>query len=342
MHAIDAVVTGATGLLGSHVVRRLVDDGARVRCLVRSTSRTAHIEGPQVELVQVDLHQPEALAQVLKGVRAVFHFAGHLTAAAPLNTDEKDAAYSLNVESTRALLEAAAMAGVERFVYASSVGVYGPEAVSPIGEDTPPDPVSAYGRSKVVAEGAVMEYHRRGLPGTVIRPSICYGAGDRHFLPAARRLVRLPVLPLVGGGRHLLDVASAIDVAGLAVAAASAPRAAGRVYNAASGHPGSLRDIIAVLHEVEGTPRPLIVPVSEGLMRFSAPVAQRIVALVAPGMEGTMSSVGTRYSARDVYYDMSRAASEIGFQPRYDFRRGLELALEAEKSAVCGAAPHAR
>jgi dihydroflavonol-4-reductase len=341
MHTIDAVVTGATGLLGSHVVRRLVDDGARVRCLVRPTSRTAHIEGPQVELVTADLHQPAALAAVLKGVRVVFHFAGHLTASAPLNADEDDSVYSLNVESTKALLEAAAMAGVERFVYASSVAVYGADAVSPIVEDTPPDPVSAYGRSKVVAEGAVMEYHRRGLPGTVIRPSICYGAGDRHFLPAARRMVRLPVLPLVDGGRHLLDIASAVDVAGLAVAAASAARAAGRTYNAASGHPGSLRDIIGILHEVEGTPRPLIIPVSEGLMRFSAPVAQRIAALLVPGMESAMSSVGATYSARDVYYDMSRAATELGFKPRYDFRRGLEVALEAEESAARGAVPTA-
>jgi dihydroflavonol-4-reductase len=341
MHTIDAVITGATGLLGSHVVRCLVDAGARVRCLVRPSSRTAHIEGPDVELVQADLHEPAALAAVLKGARVVFHFAGHLTASAPLNADEDDSVYSLNVEGTKALLEAAAMAGIERFVYASSVGVYGVDAVSPIGEDILPDPVSAYGRSKVVAEGAVMEYHRRGLPGTVIRPSICYGAGDRHFLPAARRMVRLPVLPLVGGGRHLLDIASAIDVAGLAVAAASAPGAAGRVYNASSGHPVSLRDIIAILHEVEGTPRPLIMPVSEGLMRFSAPVAQRIAAVLVPGMESTMSSVGASYSAHDVYYDMSRAGAELGFQPRYDFRRGLVAARDAEASAVRGAVPTA-
>jgi dihydroflavonol-4-reductase len=341
MDAIDAVVTGATGLLGSHVVRRLVDDGARVRCLVRPTSRTAHIEGPQVELVTADLHQSAALAAVLKGVRLVFHFAGHITASAPLNADEDDSVYSLTLESSKALLEAAAMAGVGRFVYVSSVGVYGADAVSPIGEDTLPDPVSAYGRSKVAAEAAVMEYHRRGLPCTVIRPSICYGAGDRHFLPAARRMMRLPVLPLVDGGRHLLDIASAIDVAGLAVTAASAPRAVGRVYNASSGHPVALRDIIAILHEVEGTPRPLILTVSEGLMRFAAPVAQRIAALLVPGMESTMSAVGASYSAHDVFYDMTRAKAEIGFQPRYDFRRGLEAAREAEASAVRGALPTA-
>ncbi len=68
-------------------------------------------------------------------------------------------------------------------------------------------------------------------------------------------------------------------------------------------------------------------------MRFSAPVARRIVALVAPGMEGTMSTVGARYSAHDVYYDMSRARTELGFTPQYDFRRGLERAREEELAA---------
>jgi nucleoside-diphosphate-sugar epimerase len=336
MYTIDAVVTGATGLLGTHVVRRLVESGARVRCLIRPTSRTAHIEGPQVELVPADLRQPAALTALLKGVRVVYHFAGHLTAASPLNADEGDAPYRLNVESTRALLEAAAGSGVARLVYASSVAVYGVEAVSPIAEDALLDPVSAYGRSKVAAEAVVMEYHRRGMSSTVIRPSIFYGAGDRHFLPAARRMTRLPLLPIVGGGRHLLDIASALDVAELAVVAALAPAAAGRVYNAASGHPGSLADLITTLHEVEGTPRPHILAVSEGVMRLSAPIARRIAALLVPGLEGTMSSVGARYSARDVYYDMSRAATELGFRPRYDFRQGLEAARDAEKAAVQG------
>ena len=290
-----------------------------------------------MELVSADLDQPAALAALLRGVRVVYHFAGHLTAASPLDDSEEDAVYRLNVESTRALLEAASAAGVERFVYASSVGVYGPEAVSPIAETSPSEPVSAYGRSKVAAEAAVMDYHRRGLAGTVIRPAICYGAGDRHFLPAARRLTRLPVLPIVGGGRHLLDIVSALDVADLAVTAASAPAAAGRVYNAASGHPGTMVELIATLHEVEGTPRPRIVNVSEGVMRLSAPLARRIVAMVAPGMEGTMSSVGARYSARDVYYDMRRAEAEVGFRPRFDFRSGLGRAWESERAAVRGA-----
>jgi len=334
MSTVDAVVTGATGLLGAHIVRRLVESGARVRCLVRPTSSTARIQGPQVELAQADLNDPAQLAALLKGVSVVYHFAGHLTAASPLNAHEDDSMYRLNVDSTTALLEAAAQSGVQRFVYASSVAVYSADAVSPISEDSQCSPVAAYGRSKVTAEAAVMDYHRRGLAGTVIRPAICIGAWDRHFLPAARRVARLPILPIVGGGRNLLDIVSALDIAELAVTAASARAGAGRVYNGGSGHPGSLADLITTLHEVEGSPRPLIVPVSEGMMRFSAPVARRIVALVAPGMEGTMSTVGARYSAHDVYYDMSRARAELGFTPRYDFRRGLERAREEELAAA--------
>jgi len=334
VHTIEAVVTGATGLLGTHVVKRLVSDGTRVRCLVRVASRTEQIEGPGVELAPANLNEPAQLAELLKGVRVVYHFAWHITASAPLTADEDDADYRPHVESLRTLLEASATAGVQRFVFSSSAAVYSTDEASPVGEDAPLKPVSAYGRSKVAAEAMVMEYQRRGMSATVIRPFVCYGAGDRHFLPAARRLVRMPVLPLVGGGRHLLDIVSALDVADLAVTAAESPAAAGRVYNAASGHPTSLSDLVTILHEVEGTPRPLIVPVSESVMRFSAPLARWIVALVAPGLEGTMSSVGTSYSARDVYYDMSRARAELGFTPRHDFRSGLLRAREAEREVV--------
>ena len=334
MSTIDAVVTGATGLLGAHIVRRLVKGGARVRCLVRPSSRTEHIQDPRVEMVPVDLSEAAALVPALKGAGTLYHLAWHITASAPLTADEGDATYAPHVQTLKVLLEAAAQAGVGRFVFSSSAAVYGTREASPIGEDAPADPVSAYGRSKVAAEGMIMDYHRRGLPGTVIRPFVCYGAGDRHFLPAARRLVRMPVLPLVGGGRHLLDITSALDVAELAVTAASSPVAAGRVYNATSGHPTSLAELITILHEVEGTPRPLIVPISEAAMRFSAPVARWIVAAVAPGLEGTMSSVGTSYSAHDVYYDMRRAADELGFTPRYDFRGGLERAREEDRAAA--------
>ncbi len=333
MSSIDAVVTGATGLLGTHLVRRLVGSGARVRCLVRPSSSTSHIAGPQVELAPADLGNPEALLPLLKGARTLYHFAWHITAAAPLSAGNDDDSYAPHMASLRTLLDAAAQAGVGRFVFSSSAAVYGPTEPSPISEEARTDPVSAYGRSKVAAEAIIMEYHRRGLAATVIRPFVCYGAGDRHFLPAARRLVRMPVLPLVRGGRHLLDITSALDVAELAVIAASSAAAAGRVYNATSGHPTSLADLVTILHEVEGTPRPLIVPISEGAMRFSAPLARWIVAVVAPGLEGTMSSVGTSYSSHDVYYDMRRAQDELGFTPRYDFRAGLERAREQETAA---------
>ena len=339
MPAVDALVTGATGLIGTHVVEQLVAGGRTVRCLVRASSDTAALRraAPEAVLVEAELGSDgttdAVVAGALAGARVVIHLAGRLHAGSPFGSDEADAEYQLNVESTRALLEASRAAGVERFVYASSVAVYDPEAVSPISEDGPTLPRSAYGRSKLAAERVLFEYHRCGLPGTVVRPTIVYGLGDRHFLPVVRRLAQLSLLPMLAGGRNLVDVASAQDVAAVLAAAAFHPGAAGQIYNAASGHPSSPRELLAVLHEVEGTPIPRIVPLSPLLMRLLAPLGRSVLAGAAPGMEGMVGTLATRYGRRDVFYDMGRVADQLGVRPHHDFRSGLQAAHEPRARA---------
>ena len=329
MPRVDALVTGATGLIGAHVVEQLVAAGKSVRCMLRASSDTTALRrtAPEAELVEADLSAAGSssahLADAVSGARVVLHIAGHLHVGSPLNSDETDEQYDLNVDSTRRLLAASRDAGVERFVYASSVAVYDPEEESPIAEDGPAIPRSAYGRSKLAAEQLVFEHHREGLPGTVVRPAIVYGAGDRHFLPAVRRVARLPLLTLPAGGRNVVDVAAAPDVAAVLIASADASVAAGRVYNAASGHPTSLRELLQALHDVEGTPMPRIVPAPAVLVRLTAPIARRLLANAAPGMEGIVGSIATRYGRRDVFYDMGRTAQELGVRPQHTFRSGL-------------------
>ena len=338
MRAVDALITGATGLIGTHVAAELAAEGRSVRCLVRPSSDTAALRhaAPQADLVQADLSSDGEvgadLAGALSGAKVVLHLAGRLHAGSPFGSDESDAEYQLNVESTRGLLEASRAAGVERFVYASSVAVYDPDAVSPISEDGPALPRSAYGRSKLAAERLVFEYHQRGLPGTVVRPTIVYGAGDRLFLPVARGLTRLSLLPMLGGGRNLVDVAAAEDVATVLVAAAFHPGAPGQIYNAASGHPTSPREMLEVLRAVDGTPIPRVVGLPPLIMRLLAPLGRSVLSGAVPGMEGMAGALATRYGRRDVFYDMGRVADQLGVRPRHDFHSGLLAARETERA----------
>ncbi len=151
------------------------------------------------------------------GVNVVFHLAAYLTVNAPFGADSGDPAEwerykRINVDFTEALLEAARAEGVEHFVYVSSNSVYDLHAPIPTPEGAALKPGSLYGRSKVMAEGLVQAAQDEGLPTTIVRPAVIYGPGDRYFTPAALKLARMPLLPLVNGGRTLFDMVYVADV----------------------------------------------------------------------------------------------------------------------------------
>lgn len=261
----------------------------------------------------------------------MFHLAAYLHVGSAFDDQEDFDAYErVNIDFTQALLTASREAGVGRFVYASSVAVYAPQERSPIAEDVPLKPASAYGRSKFLAEGHVRAYQRDGLDTTIIRPCILYGRGDRHFLPAALGLTRLPVLPLVDGGRHLLDLAYAGDVAELMWRASQAEIAAGRAYNAASGAPQSLCSLFRD-YGLCGGHVPWIWPVSPRAFQRLAPALRLVLKRVAPGVQSLLSPLGIAYMSRDVCYSMSAAERDLGYAPQVPFRQGLELSLKHEQ-----------
>ena len=322
-------------MIGGEVAAQLAAAGHRVRCLLRASSGAPAIRHPNIEVLRADLSDPSAIAAALRGVHWVFHVAGYLHAGAPFNAGEDYAPYrAANVDLTGRMLAACADAGVRRFLFASTTGVYRAGAASPIGEDSPLAPLSAYGRSKVEAEGLVRDYGGRGLSFTIVRPSATYGPRDRHFLPAALTMARMRRVPLVDGGRHLIDFGYVSDVARLMVQAAAAPAADSATYNATSGNPQPLRTLFDVHAELTGQPPPAIVPVPAGVCRALGPLLQVAVRLFAPGMSAMVTRDALDYLARDVSYDMSRAYDDFGFRPEIDFRAGLALVLDSGTIAV--------
>ena len=329
-------------MIGGEVARQLAAAGARVRCLLRPTSRTPAVPPSGIEVLRADLHDSSAIGAACAGVERVFHVAGYLHAGAPFSAREGYAPYqAANVDLTARMLEASAAAGVRRFLFASTTGVYSPAAAAPIGEDSPLAPLSAYGRSKAVAEGLVRDYGERGLGFTIVRPSPTYGQHDRHVLPLALALARLRRLPLVDGGRHLVDFSYVGDVARLMVEAAGAPHARGGTYNAGSGHPRPLRTLFEVFAEMTGRRRPVIIPVPARLCRALGPLLNFGARLFAPSRVGTMlTREALDYFASDVAYDIGRARDDFGFRPQVDFRSGLamSLGLQRDSQDVAGAA----
>ncbi|NNK63941.1 MAG: NAD-dependent epimerase/dehydratase family protein, partial [Gemmatimonadetes bacterium] len=190
-----ALVTGATGMLGSHVVERLLAEGTEVRALVREPSRATWLARQNVDLARGDLLDPISLRAAARGCDEVYHAAAVIGAGGDWETFRRG-----NVHGTRALAEAAGEAGAP-MVHVSSTAVFGRHRFFPHPTDeTCPLPElpaeDAYGRSKQEAERVVLEAHARGtMHGVVVRPPVMYGLRDRQFIPRLGTVLSRSILP---------------------------------------------------------------------------------------------------------------------------------------------------
>ena len=187
---MTSLVTGATGFVGSAVVRALLDAGEVPRVLVRPTSDRRNLDGLDVDLAEGDLRDPGSLARACRGCQALFHVAADYRLWVP----RPEEIYAANVDGTRALMEAAGAAGVARIVYTSSVATLGLNRDrSPADEATPAslaDMIGHYKRSKFLAEEGVRRMVREaGLPAVIVNPSTPLGPRDIKPPPTGRLIV---------------------------------------------------------------------------------------------------------------------------------------------------------
>jgi dihydroflavonol-4-reductase len=186
---MKALVTGATGFVGSRVARALCERGYQVRALVRVGSDRRNLRQLPVELATGDLNDPPSLAGALTGCEALFHVAADYR----LGVADPRSLYRSNVDGTRNVLEAAQRAGIKRIVYTSSVATIGlPADGSPGREDTPSaltDMIGHYKRSKFLAEEVVREFVRAGAPVVIVNPSTPIGLGDLKPTPTGQMVV---------------------------------------------------------------------------------------------------------------------------------------------------------
>jgi UDP-glucose 4-epimerase len=259
------LVTGGSGFIGAHLVRRLLDLDCDVVAQVRRQSdrwRIAEV-ADSLELVQADLAalEPDTLAAALAGVEVVFHLAA--AGVHPAAEEDAPAIVQTNVVGTLRLLEAARSAGVTRFVNCGSCFEYGPGA--DLDEDAPLLPVTEYGASKAAAGLLAHAFARRhGLPVVTLRPFTVYGpreAPHRLIPHVIRGALRDERIELTGGAqaRDFVYVDDAVDAF---IRAAVVAEAAGGTFNVATGEPVTVREVVLAILELTGS---VGVPVFGGL-----------------------------------------------------------------------------
>ncbi len=303
------LVTGGSGFLGSHVVRRLRAEGESVRVLdvIDSPDRP-----PGTEFVACDVRDERGVRDAMKGVR----FVHHNVALVPLA--KAGAAFrGVNVNGTRIAANAALDAGVRLFIHMSSSAVFGIPDACPITSATPPAPVEVYGRAKLAAEQVVLRAARKGLPSLILRPRTILGPGRLGIFQILFEWIRdNRNIYVIGKGDNPFQFIHVDDL--VTAALLGAERETQGVFNVGAERYSTLREDLAATVMHAGS-RTGIVGLPVGLTVSALKVLDVLrICPLAPWHYLTYH--------KPFYFDLSESEKQLGWRPRYG---NVETLIEA-------------
>ena len=313
-----SLITGANGFIGSHLTRFLIAQGEQVRVLVRPQSDVRSLEGLPVEFAYADLRETHSLPAPLRGVQRIYHVAADYR----LWAENPQDIYESNVTGTRNLLAAARLAGIDRFIYTSSVGTLVPPHARKLPDEQTylrlKDMIGHYKRSKFLAEQEALEAARNGQAVVIVNPTTPVGPGDWKPTPTGRIILdylngQMPAYVDTG-----LNFVAVEDVAKGHWLAAERGQIGARYI--LGDRNLTLKQMLEILSALSGRPMPrLRLPHAVPLL---ASLADSLAARLL-GRPPRIPLEAVRLARHKMFADGSMAKRELGFQPR-----PLEEALE--------------
>lgn len=312
------LVTGGCGFLGSHLAEALVARGEGVRALVRPTSKTAHLESLEVELVSGDLNDVRSLRTAMQGMERVYHCAA---LAADWGTWE--AFRAANVTGLHNLLEAALEARVSKFIHVSTTDVYGyPDYPA---DETCPYRLRGwpYGDTKIEGEQLVWTYcHRHDLPITIVRPASIYGPRSTTFVLEIVQELKKGSMVYLGKGNKPAGLAYVTNVVDVMLRAADSDSSVGQAYNASDGSEVTWRQYVDRLAEIVGVSKPRIV-IPARLAYSTGWVLEKIYGLLRIETRPWLTRMVAEVLSTNQGFPIDKARRELGYEPQIDFDKGM-------------------
>ncbi|MGZ8399387.1 MAG: NAD-dependent epimerase/dehydratase family protein [Gemmatimonadales bacterium] len=324
------LVTGGTGFIGSHLAEEGRRRGAEVVVLgltgrPEEQANAALLSRMGVEVVSGSITDADLCRRAARGATHIFH----LAVAMREGGKRDDFFESINLDGTRHLLQAATAEPVERFVYCSTIGIYGHRAPGITTEDSPLSPGNIYERTKVTAERLVRDFGVTcGLPIVILRPADVYGPRDQRLLKMFRGVSR-GRFPLFGAGRGRRHMVYVDDVVSAFFKACDRPEAVGEGLIVAGPDSCTLRELIDEVTAATGSAR-------YGIRLPLAPMLA--LAAVVEDVSAALAIDPPIYRRRmdffhsDSEFDTSRARRVLAWEPKVDLREGIRRTLEDYRS----------
>lgn len=317
------LVTGATGFIGRHLVEKLLECGSSVRVVTRDPDRLPSQWRGCLEVVAGSLLDKGVPKAATKGVGLVYHLAGEIRDPSSMR--------AINVEAVRDLLEAAALAGVKRIVYVSSVGVIGAVEPGVVTEETPCRPRTPYEWTKLEGERIVLEFARSGkIEAMVLRPTIVFGDGvERNkdgFLEWLRAVQQERFVFI--GKKSVANYVYVGDVVEAMVRVAESPVRGSAIYIVAD--PAPMQDFVVAMAQALGVPPPTrSVPVwAAYLVGTGIETMYRLVGAPAP-----LTPARVRALSSETMFSGDKLRKQAGIVFPFGYQLGLQRAIQWYRDA---------
>ncbi len=322
MHEADVrtvLVTGANGFIGSRLCGLLTASGYAVRILCRPTSDLSLLKDIPYTKFIGDVTQPDSLAAAVQGVDYIIHLAGLIKAK------NEAAFFRVNQQGTLSLLNAVKNINLDlkKFVLVSSVAAAGPASGIPRKESDPPRPLTAYGRSKLAGEEALVPFYDL-FPITVVRPPAVYGPGDRAIFTLFD-MVNKGFRPYMAGGHNRVQMVYVDDLIRGIKTAMESERSAGETYFIAESQAHSVREMMDIMGQLLKK-KGLCLSLPLWLLNIIAFISETFFKMI--GRTPLFSREKVRELTVDWELDVSKARDQLGFETAVDFNSGAMATIE--------------
>ena len=314
LNKVRVLLSGAGGFIGCRLCESLNTD----KFFIKALTRMPLIGFDDGENVLLDLVADKYPDDLCAGIDTIFHLAGKAHALAETHQEEAEY-FQINTEVTRKLLEAAKQAGVQKFIYFSSVKAVGDSYIQPMGESVQTPADTPYGQSKYAAEQLVL--HGGYVPHpVVIRPSMVYGNTEKGNLPRMIQAIRRGVFPPLPDTHNCRSMVHVDDVVKAAILAAEKPEAAGQIYIVTDGQEYSTRQIYDWIRVALGK-SPLNAAIPMGLLKVLAKAGDGIGRVL--GRRFQFDSDALDKLSGSAWYSSAKIQRELGFSPQHTLQSSL-------------------